>query len=907
MSTRNLEHLFRPESIAVIGASRRPGSIGAAILANLMESGFAGPVYPVNPKYDTLAGRPCYRNVAALPQAPELGVICTPAESVPKLVEELGRKGTRAVVVVTAGPPAEGGQRAAWRQAILDASRPYLLRVLGPNCVGLMVPRIGLHASFATGPLKSGPLAFATQSGALATAVLDWSRSRDIGFSHFVSLGDSADIDVADVLDYLATDASTRAILLYVEAVRDGRKFLSAARAAARSKPVVIVKAGRVPDGARAAASHTGALAGADDVWDAVIRRAGLLRVTSTEQLFDAVETLARGRPLAGERLCIITNGGGAGVLATDALVLSGGTLATLGVDTIAALDRCLPAGWSRGNPVDIVGDADAGRYANALAVVSHASDVDAVLTIHAPTALVLTRAVAQTIIDGAAGATHPLLACWLGGDDARDARLLCQRAGIPAYAMPEQAIRGFLQLVEFQRNQRMLLHVPSAAEAEDTECVDSNAARAVIETALREGTTMLDEARSKRLLKAYGIPVVETEIARDPIDAAEVASRIGFPVALKIRSPDLTHKSSVGGVALDLASSQEVRAVATRMLERIGAIHPGARLDGFTVQRMAGRPGARELIVGIATDPVFGPVVLFGQGGTAVERIGDRSIGLPPLNEALASQMVDSTRVARVLGAYAAVPAADRRGILRVLIRIARMACELPEVTELDINPLIADESGVLALDARVGIRPASGRPTDRLSILPYPTELVQTIDWNGHTLLLRPIRPDDAVRYAAFVDALSEIDAHRRFYCAVHRPADPTHFLRWTQLDYARDMTFVAVLSPDAAHGRGNSAGKPAVDEGQIIGEARLAADPDGLSAEFAIAVRSDLQHRGLGTLLLKMAIAYARTRGLARLVGTTLPDNAAMLALATACGFTVARAAPAANGWHLRLDLD
>lgn len=904
MSTRNLEHLFRPGSIALVGASCRPASVGATVLSNLTSGGFAGAVYPVNPKYDRLAGLRCHRSVETLPAAPELAVICTPADTVPGLIATLGRLGTRAAVVLTAGPPAEGGRRAAWRQQILDAARPHLLRVLGPNCLGLMVPALGVHASFASGPLRPGALAFATQSGALASAVLDWSRSRDIGFSHFVSLGDSADIDVADVLDYLATDRATRAILLYVEAVRSGRKFLSAARAAARSKPVVIVKAGRVAEGARAAASHTGALAGADDVWDAAIRRAGLLRVTSMEQLFDAVETLARGRTLGGERLCILTNGGGAGVLATDALVLGGGSLAALEPDTLAALDACLPPGWSRDNPIDIIGDANAARYTAALDALAGAEEIDALLTIHAPTALVPMPEVARAVIEAAAHQRRPLLACWLGGDDARAARVQCQQAGVPAYEMPEQAIRGFLQLVEYQRNQRMLLRVPGAGDSESAEeaadeaggGIDVGTAREIVQAAVRDGISMLDEERSKAVLRAYGIPVVRTEPADDAASAAAVATRLGFPVALKIRSPDLTHKSAVGGVVLNLTSAQDVADAAVRMLGRIQHTHPAARLEGFTVQRMAGTRGARELIVGIATDPVFGPVILFGQGGTAVERVADRAVGLPPLDEPLAADMVARTRVSRLLDSYAGVAAADRHPIYRTLMRVARLACELPEVAELDINPLIADEAGVLALDARIAVRAFQGRRTDRLSILPYPTELVRTVEWDRRRLLLRPIRPDDAPRYAAFVDALSEADAHRRFLCAVHRPADPTQFLRWTQLDYARDMTIIAVLPVE-----------PGAVDGPMVAEARLAADPDGVNAEFAVAVRSDMQQRGLGALMLRQTIDYARSSGIERLRGTTLADNAAMLALARACGFTVERGGPASDGLQLRLDLD
>lgn len=877
MSIRHLSHLFHPGSVALIGATPRPHSVGATALANLKAGGFRGPIHLVNPKYRELDGQPCHASVDDLPACPELALICTPAPTVPRLIAALGRRGCRAAIVLSAGfeqqADAAGG---SLRQAVLDASRPYQLRILGPNCVGLIVPGIGLNASFANTMALPGKLAFASQSGALTTAVLDWSRSRQIGFSYFISLGDSADVDLADVLDYLAGDPATHAILLYVEAVRSGRKFMSAARAAARNKPVLIVKAGRVPEGAKAAASHTGALAGADDVYDAAIRRAGMLRVDSTEDLFDAVETLARARPLNGERLGIVTNGGGAGVMATDALVRSGGRLAVPDADILRQLDEVLPPTWSHGNPIDIVGDAPIERYVRALQILQACPATDATLLIHAPTAIVPSTDIAEAVVQAAPALRQPLFTSWLGGDAVAQARQICRRAGIPTYETPEQAVRGFLQTVEYQRNLELLMQTPPATPA--GRAPETARVRGIVRQALAEGRPLLSEVEAKTVLAAYGIPVVETRLATDAGSAAAMAQALGFPVALKIVSPDVTHKSDVGGVALDLASADEVRAAAAAMQDALRAHRPEARLTGFSVQRMVRRAGAFELIVGAACDPVFGPVLLFGQGGTAVERIGDRAVGLPPLNPVLAGELVKRTRISRLLAGYRDKPPADLEALYAALIRVSQLVCDIAEVAELDINPLIADEHGVLALDARIGVRvaqgPAARDPAGRLSILPYPQALEASVTWNHAPLLLRPVRPDDEPAYRAFLDSLTPEDLHQRYLCMFRHPPH-SQLARMTQIDYAREMCFVAVAArPD---------GPPA-----ILGECRAVADSDNIRAEFAVSVRSDCKGKGLGRLLADKIIAYSRAHGTRELVGTTLPGNQPMLALARACGF-------------------
>ncbi|MGX6564808.1 bifunctional acetate--CoA ligase family protein/GNAT family N-acetyltransferase [Cupriavidus necator] len=891
MSIRNLTHLFQPASIAVVGASTKPHSVGETVLTNLLNCGFTGSIFPVNPKYHSISGTACYRSVSRLPVAPDLAVICTPPDTVPQLITELGERGTKAAIVLTAGlSRARDADGRSLQDAMLQAARPYLLRILGPNCVGLMVPGIGLNASFAHAAAKPGKLAFISQSGALTTAVLDWAFARDIGFSHFISLGDSADVDLGDVLDYLAGKADTRAILLYVESVRNARKFMSAARAAARNKPVIVVKAGRVPEGAKAAASHTGALAGADDVYDAAIRRAGMLRVNTTDQLFDAVETLARAKPLSGDRLAIMTNGGGAGVMATDALILGGGHLASLDQESVRRLDEILPPTWSHGNPVDMIGDAPVERYLETLKVLLDDAGSDAVLFIHAPTAIVPSSDIALALTATICQSPRNVFSCWLGAEAVSQARRSFREAGSPSYETPEQAVGAFMQAVEYRRNQEALMETPSSTP--DAFMPDATArARAVVQDVLASGRSMLTEPEAKDVLAAYGIPVVETRIARTADDAVAVAESLGMPVAVKILSPDITHKSDVGGVALDLETAEQVRSAVQAMEKRVRERHPAAQLRGFTVQRMARRPRAFELIVGAATDLVFGPVILFGQGGTAVEVIGDRAVGLPPLNMRLARDLVSRTRIAKLLAGYRDRPPVDLDAVCLVLTQISQLMCDIPEIVELDINPLWADEVGVLALDARIGVAQALKSGTDRLAILPYPAELEQHLEWNGKPIVVRPIRPEDEPRYSAFFSTLAPEDIHYRFFCMIRQPAH-AQLARITQIDYDREMSFIAIARENDG-------------EEHVLGEARAVADPDNLSAEFAIIVRSDLKGKGLGRLLMDTLIRYGRQHGTGALEGLVLPENRAMLKLAKDCGFVVDQE-DTADGIRLRLVL-
>jgi acetyltransferase len=876
MSIRNLKHLFEPHSVAVIGASSRPHSVGATVFQNLLAGGFNGTVMPVNPKYQTLAGLQVYSSAAKLPSAPDLAVICTPPATIPDIISDLGKLGTKAAIVLSAGlATAKDLRGRTMKDLMLAAAKPHLLRILGPNCVGLLVPGIGLNASFAHTDALPGKIAFVSQSGAMVTGVLDWAKSRGIGFSKFISLGESADVDFGDVLDYLASDPDTHAILLYVEAIKDARKFMSAARAAARSKPTLVIKAGRAPEGAKAAASHTGALTGSDDVYDAAIRRAGMLRVYTTTDLFDAVETLARSRPIKGDRLSIVTNGGGPGVLATDALIGKNGRLANLSTEAMQRLDQVLPATWSRGNPVDIIGDAPAERYVAAMEILLQEKDVDAMLFIHAPTAIVPSLEIAAAVAPLAKNASRNVLACWLGGAAVAQARSVFSDAGIPTYDTPEEAVRGFMQIVQYNRNQQLLMEVPASGSSAFE---DREAARSIVKEVLASGRNALSEPEAKQVLAAYGIPVVQTRSVRTVEEAAQCATEIGFPVALKILSPDVMHKSDVGGVVLDLENAAAVASAADAMNKRVRELRPNAELRGFAVQSMVRRPEARELIVGVATDPVFGPVILFGQGGIAVEVTADHAVALPPLNMVLARDLISRTRVSKLLAAYRNRSAANVDAVCHVLIQISDLIIDIPEIAELDINPLLADADGVVALDARISVKAADKAGVDRLAIHPYPEELEEWVNWQGQPVLLRPIKPEDGLQHIEFFNSLDPEDVRMRMFVRM-RELSHAQLARMTQIDYNREMAFIATRKCDD-------------DTWETLGVARVIFDPDNVSAEFAIIVRSELKGKGLGWLLMNKLIQHCRDRGTLEIVGETLTYNKGLIALVREFGFKTGR---------------
>ena len=881
MSTYRLNNLLSPCSIALAGASSRQGSVGRDILDNILKAGFRGEFGLVNRNHAEIGGVASVDSIAKLPFIPELVVITAPASEVVGLIDQAGKLGAAGALIVTAGL---GHGPGSLSRAALEAAHRYGMRLIGPNCLGVMIPGAGLNASFSAHMPAVGSLALISQSGAIATGMVDWAAQRGVGFSGIVSIGDQLDVDIADLIDYFALDGKTRAIMLYVEAVNDARKFMSAARAAARIKPVVVVKSGRMAHGAKAAATHSGALAGSDAVYDAAFRRAGILRVSDLRELFDCAETLGRVGQPSGKRLAILTNGGGIGVLAVDRLAELGGIPAAIAPATRQKLDAVLPPAWSGSNPVDIVDDADAARYAAALEVLLADSGNDAVLVMNVQTAIAAADDIAAAVIavvgtyrKRCLGSAKPVLAVWVGAD--QKIGDLLSGAGIPNYPTEDDAVRGFMHLVQHREVVAALAQVPPAMPNEFAADVD--AARQAVDAALADGRRWLDPIEVKRVLEAYQIPMVPTFVAADAEQAVGHASALfaqGATVALKIMSRDIVHKSDVGGVVLNLTSADAVRAATADVLARAKAQRPEARIEGVIVQAMLVRPKARELFLGLADDPTFGAVIAFGHGGTGVEIIDDKALALPPLDLQLARDMILRTRVARLLGAYRGVPAVEPDAVAMVLVRLAQMAADIGEIRELDINPLLADETGVLALDARIAVGPAqrkfAGSGPANFAVRPYPSQWQRHLEVrDGWRILARPIRPEDEPLIHELLRHVTSQDLRLRFFAPMKQF---THefIARLTQLDYARAMAFVAFDETS----------------GEMVGVVRIHSDSIYQSGEYAILLRSDLKARGLGWALMQLIIEYARSEGLKTVSGDVLAENTVMLEMCRNLGFEV-----------------
>lgn len=857
MSIRNLDRLLSPRSVALVGASRREGSLGNVLLHKLTGAGFRGAIYAVNPNPIEAAGATWAASVADLPEAPDLAVITTPPAAVPDVIAELGARGVPAAVVVTAGVTGE------LRQHALDAARPSTLRILGPNCLGILMPHAGLNASFAHIDAKPGRLAFISQSGALVTSMLDWAAARPVGFSGVVSLGDMADVDFGDLIDLFAADPETDAILLYVEGITSPAKFISAARAASRTKPVIAIKAGRSAAGGKAAASHTGSMTGAYEVYEAVFRRAGVIVVDTLTELFDAAATLGLAKRMRGERLGIVTNGGGAGVLAVDAMAPTG-RLGDLAAETMVRLDAALPPTWSHANPVDVIGDARPERYAAALDAVMADPGIDAALVMNCATAMASSEEIAGAVAARVAaydGHAKPVIACWLGDGNAERARPVLAGARVPVFETPDDAMRGYDYMLKAGRARSALLRAP--AEHHEV-AVDATAAREAVDGARRAGRDILDELEAKALLAAYGVPIVPTRLARSAEEVADVCRDMPPPYVVKIVSPQITHKSDVGGVVLNLPDAEAAATAARGIARKVAAVRPDAEVAGFAVQSMIRRPGAHELIAGIAEDPTFGPMLLVGAGGKAAELLNDKALGLPPLDMDLARAMIAETRISRLLAGYRDEPAADVDGVARVLLSLSQIAIDFPDVAELDINPLLVDADGVIALDARVRIA-LGADAASRLVIRPVPVRWSRDLTTEeGRRIHVRPIRPDDEGALAAFYNRLEPEHRALRFLSA-SREIGRERIVTMTQIDYRRAMNFLAF---DGAHER------------DLLATAQLVADPDYRRAEVAVAVRSDVQGEGIGRALMEHLIAYAQDEGLACLEGAVGSGNARMI---------------------------
>jgi len=888
-----LTALFEPGSVAIVGASETAGKVGTVLLSNMLAAGYRGALFAVNPKYRSVLGVPCYDSVGALPRRVDLAVVATPAPTVPGVIGECGRAGVRAAVVITAGFSETGPEGSKLERALLENARRHSVRLIGPNCLGILRPGLGLNAAFARGTALPGSIGLVSQSGAVCAAMLDWAVPNGIGFSSVVSLGGSIDIDFGETIDYLASDSQTEHILLYIEGIRDARRFLSSLRAAARVKPIIVMKVGRHPAGSRAAVSHTGAIVGTDDVFDAAVRRAGVVRVASIGQLVAAGQALASRLRPQGDRLAVITNGGGPGVMAADRAADLGLALAALSPDTVAALRRALPPNWSQGNPIDLIGDADSQRYRAAVSACLADEGVDGILAILSPQAMTDAEETARAVAEVARGASKPLIACWMGEASVAGAWKLLQRASIPVFRTPNPAVEMFAHLAAFYRNQRVLLQAPGPLAHRAPP--DRNGAQLVIDAALSEGRKVLSETESKALLAAFRVPIAPTAVARSAHEAMLMAQEIGFPVALKIDSPDITHKSEVSGVRLNVASAEGVRSAYREMLEEVGRKRPEARIGGVTVEPMIARANGRELMIGVMRDAVFGPAIAFGAGGTAVEVHRDRAVALPPLNAFLVADMIRSTRVSRLLGAFRNMPPVDMGSLESMLLRVSEMVCELPGIGELDINPLIVDEAGAIAVDARIVVRdpqPMRSRYA-HLAIHPYPTEL--DTDWqiaDGTSIRLRPIRPEDAQMEQEFVRGLSEGSRYFRFMNTL-RELTPAMLARFTQIDYDREMAFIAVRQEK---GRETE-----------IAVARYVTNPDGETCEFAIVVADAWQGKGIGRRMLERLIDVARLRNLKRMAGQVLASNQSMLALCAKLGFEIRDRPDDATLKGVVLDLD
>ncbi len=865
-----LDAIFKPQRIALLGASPNPRSVAGTVLRNLVGSGYRGVVYPISPVQESVLGVACWPNLESLPRRPDLAVVCSPAVEVPAAVRACGEAGVRGVVVVSAGFRETGPEGLALEARVLEEARRFPeLRLVGPNCLGFIVPDLGLNLTFASGMPKSGSVAFVSQSGALCASVLDWAIEQGLGFSYFVSVGNMLDVDFGDLIDYFGEHENTRSILLYVESLSDARRFLSAARAFARSKPIVAYKAGRFPESARAAASHTGALASEDEVFDAAFARAGIVRVYEIADIFHCAELVGRYRTPAGPRLGIVTNAGGPGVMALDALIARRGVVATLSAETLAALDESLPPAWSHGNPVDVLGDAGSKRYARAAQIVAADPGVDAVLAILTPQAMTNPTATAMELGELAAKTRKPILAAWMGGGSVREGLEILARAGVASYPTPAEAVQAFMTLVRYARNLEALHETPREIPVEFP--LDRGELKERFAALLPAEGDTLSETVSKAVLAAYGIPVTLPVAAADADAAARTAEQLGYPIVLKVDSPDITHKSDVGGVAVDLADATAVRAAYARIVDGARRLAPTARLRGVTVQRMLRARDGIEMIVGARQDPVFGMVILVGMGGITAEVLRDRSLGLPPLNERLARGMLETLRAWPLLQGYRGRPGVDLDRLIEVLMRVSYLVADHPEIRELDVNPLLVTPDQVVALDARLIVDRERlehpGKPYAHLALRPYPEELVRPARLaDGEPLTLRPIRPEDEPHWMAMLAACSRETIYMRFrymfQWSIHEAAT-----RYCFTDYDREIAIVAE----------REAGEP-----RLVGVGRLVADPEHETAEYAVLVADAWQNRGLGGVLTDYCEEIARGWGLKRLVAQTTADNPRMLAL-------------------------
>lgn len=887
MSVHKLESFFNPKRIALIGASINPNSVSGKVLNNLVGGGFRGVVYPVNPQFEAVLGIQCYRDLKSLPNKPDLVVICTSAELVPGYINECGEAGILNIIVMSAGFKEAGEKGLKLELQIKEYIKKYEnMRVMGPNCLGLIVPTLNLNVSFATGIPKNGNIAFISQSGALCTSVLDWAMEKKLGFSYFISVGNAIDVDFSDLIDFLGEDEKTKSIILYIESVTQARKFMTAARSFARSKPIVAYKAGRFPESAKVAASHTGAMAAEDAIYDAAFKRVGIARVFDIGDIFDCTELIGRGKIPKGPKLCIVTNAGGPGVMATDSLMEHDGELSNLSEDTINQLNLNLPAFWSKGNPVDVLGDANSKRISKAVQIVLKDKNVDAVLVILTPQAMTNPTATAKEISKLSADTKKPVLAAWLGGERMREGMQILSDAGVPVYQTPEQAVRSFMTLVSYSRNLLSLYETPREIPVEFP--IDRNKLRNdFVNLCLSEEINIdndkiliLSESVSKKILDAYGIPVSDPVLAKSVNEAVNNAEKIGYPVVMKIHSPDISHKTDVGGVELNLQDKVMISSAFKRIMNNVKLKCPDAEIEGVTIQPMVKIKDAVEMILGIKRDSTFGTVILTGMGGTGAELFKDRTIGFPPLNERLAFQMIESLKIYPLLKGYRGKPPVNIEKLIEILIRLSYLAADYPEIKELDINPLLISRKGAIALDARIVVDTALltkiNRPYEHLAMKPYPEEYIKEVKLpDGTDVLFRPIKPEDEPLWMDLLGSCSRESIYSRFRYFFQWQSHEVA-TRYCYIDYDREIAVVAEIK------EGNNK--------KFIGVGRLIADPDHETVEYAILIADAWQNRDVGGILTDYCFEIAKHWGLKKIVAQTTADNQRMIAVFQKRGFEI-----------------
>ncbi|MGF3554069.1 MAG: acetate--CoA ligase alpha subunit [Thermoplasmatota archaeon] len=878
MVVENLDKIFKPKSIAVIGASEKTGSPGYRVFRNLIGSGYEGVVYPVNPNRESVQGVQAYPTITDVPKIVDLAIIITPAKTVPDILEQCGKKGIKGILIISAGFKETGPEGAALEQQLFEIKKRYNMRILGPNCVGFIMPYLNLNASFTGSTPDKGNIALFSQSGAVCGAILDWAAAAKVGFSSFVSVGSMLDVDFGDLIDYFGMDMHTRSIVLYVESITNAKKFMSAAKSFARVKPVIVIKSGRYSEGAKASASHTGAMAGEDAIYEAAFRRTGIVRVDDITDLFNCSSILAKQPRPTGPNIAIITNAGGPGVLATDAVIEKGGKIAKLSDETIQKLNQVLPPTWSKGNPVDIIGDGDDIRYQKAMEICLNDKNVDGLIVICVPQVMADPDKVAEKIIDLARKSTKPILTSFIGEVSVYHARQILNRSNIPTYNSPDDAIESYMYLYHYERHLAQLYETP--VELDIKNAFQKEIVKKIFDDAKKENRELLNEIESKTFLELYGIKTTKPIVAKTEKKAVELAEKIGYPVVMKILSPKITHKTEVGGVVLDLRCEDDVKKTFKEMIKRAKEKVPDAEILGVTIQKMVKHKGY-ELILGAKKDPVFGSVILFGLGGIFTELFKDRAIGFPPLNQVLAHRIIEKTKAYNLLKGFRGIPPADMKKVEETMVKFSQLIIDNPEIKEIDINPLIVNDNDLIALDARI-ILDKEPEKYPHLVIAPYPAKYTKKVKLkDGTEVLLRPIKPEDEMLWLEMFKSFSEETVKFRFFRIIK---ETPHELRtrYCNIDYDREIGIVAEIEENSKK--------------RFLGVSRLIFDPGSTErAEFALVVTDEWHRLGLGSEFVDYTIYIAKDKGLKVIHGVVLKENIPMISLCREKNFKIMEGDP------------